>query len=163
PDSHWSLGYDTGADGKLIVTGDWSAVTYIHSCDRRIDNIQQTTSKKTGGKQQAPNQSQCSSGGNGDDDQGHLEMEDGEEDNVLGGSIYQIRAIAFRKAEDSWAKTVVRGIPLRIRGRNEQQEGDNPLGAAGDALRKIFAAQAEYYFDTAFDESKPKDALDRQQ
>jgi hypothetical protein len=147
---------------RLVFVGAWSAVTYMHSCEQQIDNLAKVEDhKELAEKAQgaAIEKEQGSGGGCGESDEVHLEMADATEDNVLGGEDYQMRGIALRKAEDSGAKSVVRNVPLRL--RSGATESNNPLGAAGDALRYIFAAQAEYYFDTGYKAQEGLDQTDK--
>lgn len=145
PDSGWALSMDGSGAYKLV--GTWSAVTYMHSCDKRIKNLQDTSGKMTEEpKPPTKQQDDCEDS----EDEVHLEMEDATEDNVLGGKIFQIRSIAFRREPDTFAREVVRTLPMRT--QNERgNEPDNPLSAAGDVLRSFFAAQAEYYFDSGYE------------
>jgi hypothetical protein len=144
PDSGWALTLDTS--GAYKVVGTWRAVTYMHSCDKRIKNLQDTSGKMTDEpKPPSKQQDDCEDS----EDKVHLEMEDATEDNVLGGKTFQIRSIAFRRAPDTFAREIVRKLPMRPRDERSS-EPDNPLSAAGDVLRSFFAAQAEYYFDSGY-------------
>jgi hypothetical protein len=159
--SDWQSEFGTGwtlqgaGTGSMAFVGSWTAVTYIHSCESEIKDINQSQDYKDLAKkyidEQPPIQSQNSSGsgGCGNGDQVHLTMVPPSEDNVLGGETYQMRCIAVRKGpEDKGARGVVRGVPLRLTGKNNEEAAD-PLGPFG-ALTRFFAAQAEYYFDTTY-------------
>jgi hypothetical protein len=144
PDSGWTL--EMTEHGALL-TGSWSAVTYMHSCDRKIEKLSDTKRKMEEKKPPTAAQDECKDS----QDNVHMEMEDATEDNVLGGKVYQIRSIAFRREPDSFARDVVRSLPMRTRDERTQ-EPDNPLSAAGDVLSMFFAAQAEYYFDSEYEQ-----------
>lgn len=142
--SGWTLTRD--ASGNLKLIGEWSAVTYVHSCDRLIKSTGDIDRKMPESeKPPTRQQNECEDS----QDNVHLEMEDATADNVLGGKTYQIRAIALRREPDTFAREVVQKVPMRLRGQQES-DGTNPLSAAGALLRKVFAAQAEYYYDTTY-------------
>lgn len=167
-----------------VLLGAWRAVPYVVSCEQSIANLAESEDYKKQAKaaneqmeqqsgalkQQASDATSSAlggalgggSGGGGSQCGGgaqvHMELEPKDDDNVLGGSTYQMRAIAIRAERTSGAKKVVRGVPLRLL-RGDQTESDNPLGI-GHALDYVFAAQAEYYYDAKYQEGNGPDNTD---
>jgi hypothetical protein len=171
---------------RLVFIGAWNAVTYLHSCDQTVNNFAESqdykdqaarAAKEEGeravkqGAQQATNQAAGAVGGalgggggsecGGEGDDVHMVMKDADKDNQLGGETFQMRAIVIRRTRTSPAKAVVRNMPLRLRRGGVKEDGD-PLGPFfGDAINRIFAAQAEYYFDGTFNPDSSDEDLDR--
>jgi hypothetical protein len=145
----------------VIFTGQWKAVTFMHSCDQKTTNFADSPDYKQTQQKYAKAQADntvtklggaagggSSGGGCGEGQEVHMKMEDASADNVLGGEAYQMRCIAVRKKQNPGAKRVVREVPLRLLGGKDKEEG-NPLGPFG-FLTKFFGAQAEYYYDTTY-------------
>ena len=162
-------------DEQLAFVGAWSAVTYLHSCDETVTNIDQTKEYQAAAdRDAAQEQAQAGQrhatlgtlGGNGaaaggcdQGDKAHLTMKDQDDDNILGGSTYQMRAIVIRNTAPSGAKRVVRSVPLRLM-RGGEQESKSPASALVDIANHIYAAQAEYYFDTTYVKDAPEQVAD---
>jgi hypothetical protein len=168
---------------RVVFVGAWSAVTYLHSCDQTVTNFaesddykdQAARATKREAERTAKNAGQQAAGaaggllggsgggdqcGDGEGDEVHLELKPADKDNVLGGETFQMRAIAIRKSRTSGAKKVVRNMPLRLRRSSEKEQDDSAFSKFAEGLNHIFAAQAEYYFDTDYDPKK-KDELDK--
>jgi hypothetical protein len=88
--------------------------------------------------------SQCGQGA-----QVHMTMET---DHELGDETFQLRTIVIGDSDSEVARNVVERVPFRVRGQ-ERSAGGLVSGAAGLASH-VFVAQAEYYYDTEWDEDR---------
>jgi len=75
----------------------------------------------------------------------HHTMEEGHR---LGDETFQLRAVAVRSSSDSAANLIVRRFPMVIRG----QRPNTTFSDAASVVSKTFVAQAEYYYDTTYDQ-----------
>jgi len=74
-------------------------------------------------------------------------MEPGHE---LGDETFQLRAVVFGSSDREMSEHLVRNMPLRRRG--QARGGRGLVEGAADLASHVFVAQAEYYFDTGYDE-----------
>jgi hypothetical protein len=149
---------DSSSEQHILFSGNWSGATFIHSCDQPIGNLQQSPEYRAqaerlnraahSARDETPSEPDADSCGNGSEM--HMTMADGSPDNLLGAGSYQMRSLVFRNDPDrSSGRSIIRSLPLRV---SSEGEDANPLGIP-DLLKNVFAAQAEYYYDTSFDEA----------
>jgi len=80
----------------------------------------------------------------------------------LGTEVFQQRTIVITSGYRTSARNVVRDIPYRIRDK-DQNTFFTELNTLFDYMSRVYIAQAEYYYDTGYDEKKGRPEQDPNQ
>jgi hypothetical protein len=133
-------------EDRPFLVGNWRAATFLHGCKvsiESLDELEMPEVSDTGDTAQEPADPNSCGGG----DMVHHEMEPG---HALGSETFQLRAVVFGSSDREMSEHIVQKIPMRRRGQGEGGRG--VFQGAADLASNVFVAQAEYYFDTGYDE-----------
>lgn len=143
-EQHWQL--ERGKQGLAFV-GRWQAATFMHSCDERIRSQAELVRAERKSPEHWPAAATTHSGcGGGEIVQQRMRRESAP---PLGGESFQRRAVVFGDTTDAKARELVGRLPFGLPG---EHSGDAPPSEA--AREHAFVAQAEYYYDTDYDQSE---------
>jgi hypothetical protein len=132
---------------RPFFVGQWSAATFLLACSTTVERASDLELPEDPADAEEPPPADENSCGGGD--QVHHMMEPGHE---LGSETFQLRAVVLGDSHREEAYNVVEQVPLRRHG--QEREAGGLISGALDLASHVFVAQAEYYFDTTWNEGR---------
>ncbi len=131
---------------RPYFVGAWAAANFLHGCTATIEDLSELELPEddTETEQPAGDPNSCGQGS-----MIHHAMERGHE---LGDETFQLRAVVLGGTHRDAAREVVERVPFRRRG--QARGAESLFSEAGSLASHVFVAQAEYYFDTTWDEGR---------
>jgi hypothetical protein len=133
-------------EDRPYFVGAWTGATFLHGCTSTVEDLAELDLPEydTETEQPAGDTNSCGQGS-----MINHAMERGPE---LGSETFQLRAVVVGGTQRQAAREIVERMPFR---RTGQSRGASTVFTeAGDLASHVFVAQAEYYFDTTWDEGR---------
>jgi len=132
---------------RPYFVGQWSAATFLLACSTTVERASDLDLPPDSADAEEPPPADQNSCGQGD--QVHHRMEAGHE---LGSETFQLRAVVIGDSHRDTARNIVQNVPLRRHGQD--READGLISGVLDLASRVYVAQAEYYFDTTWNEGR---------